>query len=292
MFKQIVVGIDEETRGRDAIALARGLAGSGTQLTFAHVHPAMTAAAMAAAAANAGHVTGGQADCPEETHDLLVAAIRESGADASMRWIGAPGVGAGLEAIASAVGADLLVVGSTERGRLTRTLLGNPTTDALAEANCAVAVAPLGYADRPHTLQRVGVAYDESPASEAALSLGRGLAVDLQAELSAIEVVPAPRGMLEPRRRQVEKSVVALKHARDRLAEHEGVEVHVACGRPVDQLAGYSNTVDILVAGARGAGLLGLLMHPSTTAALTDSIHCPLLVLTRGAREREVVAAS
>lgn len=291
MFRQIVVGIDEETRGRDAIALARGLAAEGARLTFAHVHPAMTAAAMAAAAADDGHVTDRQVDCPEETHDLLVAAIRESGEDASMRWIGAPGVGVGLEAIATAVGADLLVVGSTGRGRLTRTLLGNPTTDALAEANCAVAVAPLGYADRPHSLHRVGVAYDESPASEAALSLAGQLAQGLGATLSAVEVVRAPRGVLEPGRRQIEKSVVALKHARDRLAEHEGVEVHVACGRVVDQLAGYSSAVDILVAGARGAGLLGLLMHPSTTAALTDSVHCPLLVLTRGAREREVVAA-
>ena len=292
MFKQIVVGIDEETRGRDAIALARRLATEEAQLTFAHVHPAMTAAAMAAAAANAGDATGGQAICPEETHDLLVAAIRESGTDASMRWIGAPGVGAGLEAIARAVGADLLVVGSTERGRLTRTLLGNPTTDVLAEANCAVAVAPLGYAERSHVLHRIGVAYDESQASEAALALGGRLAADLEGELSAVEVVPAPRGVLEPRRRQIEKSVLALKRARDRIAEHEGVEVHVVCGRPVDQLVGYGNSVDMLVAGARGAGLLGLLMRPSTTAALTHSIHCPLLVLTRGAREREAVAAA
>jgi nucleotide-binding universal stress UspA family protein len=140
-------------------------------------------------------------------------------------------------------------------------------------------------------LKRVGVAYDESPPSEAALALGRQLAEELGAELSAFEVVPAPRGLLEPRRHQVEKAVVALTHARDRISQHQGVEAHVACGHPVQQLAGYSHTVDLLVAGARGAGPVALLLHPSTTAALTDAVRCPLLVLTRGAREREAVTA-
>ncbi len=289
MFKKVVVGIDEETHGRDAIALARRLADPHAEIVFAHVHPAMTAAAMTAAAMTSGLDARG---CPEETHDLLVAAIRESGIDAWLRWIGSPNVGAGLQAIARESDADLLVVGSTDRGRITRTVLGNPTTETLAEADCAVAVAPHGYADRSHALQRVGVAYDESPASEAAMGLGRRLAEALGAELSAFEVVPPPRGMLEPRRHQVEKAVLALKNARDHISEHAGVEGHVACGHAVEQLAGYSSTVDVLVAGARGAGLVALLEHPSTTAALTDVVQCPLLVLTRGAREREAVTAA
>lgn len=291
MFSKVVVGIDEETHGRDAIALARRLAAPDARITFAHVHPAMTAAAMTAAALTAGRTADAPADYPEETHDLLVAAIQESGVDAWMRWIGSPTVASGLRAIAHEVGADLVVVGSTGRGRLTRTLLGNPTTDTMAEADCVVAVAPHGYADRSHILHRVGVAYDESPASESALDLARRLAESLGAELSAFEVVHAPRGVIEPTRHQVEKAVRALTHARDQIAGHDGVEAHVVCGRPVEQLAGYSNTIDILVAGARGAGPIGLLLHPSTTAALADVVHCPMLVLTRGAREREPVAA-
>lgn len=304
MFSNIVVGIDEETHGRDAIALARLLANPDARFTFAHVHPAMTAAAMTAAAMTTGTGAAGPAvdeaprpaagltGYPEDTHDLLVSAIRESGVDAWMRWIGSPSVGTGLKAIATDVGADLLVVGSTARSRLTRTLLGNPTADSIAEADCAVAVAPLDYADEVRVLRRVGVAYDGSPASEAALALARQLTESLEAELSAFEVVPAPRGLLEPRRHQVEKTVVALTEARSRISEHEGVEAHVACGRPVQQLAGYSNTVDLLVAGSRGAGPVALLVHPSTTAALTDVVHCPLLVLTKGARERATVGAA
>ena len=246
---------------------------------------------MTAAAVNAGGAWDSEDDYPDETHDLLVTAIEESGIDGWMRWIGSPNVGGGLAAIAQQVAADLLVVGSTDRGRLTRTLLGNPTTETLAEADCAVAVAPHGYADHAHPLNRIGVAYDESPASEAALGLARQLADTLTAELSAFEVVPAPHGVLEPRRHQVQKAVVALTNARGHITEHEGVEAHVACGHAVEQLAGYSNTVDVLVTGTRGAGAIELLMHPSTTAALTDVVHCPLLVLTRGARERKAAAA-
>ena len=292
MFKKIVVGIDAETHGRDAIALARRLAAPDAEYVFAHVHPAMTAAAMTAAAVSAGHGPERQIGCPSETHDLLVAAIRESGIDAWMDWIGSPNVGAGLEAIARGADSDLLVVGSTGRGRLTRRLLGNPTTETLAEADCAVAVAPLGYAERSRALQSVGTAYDGSPASEAALALAKQLAESLGSVLSAFEVVPPPRGLLEPRRHQIEKAVLALRDARAHIAAHKGVEAHVACGHPVKQLAGYSNSVDLLVAGARGAGTIGLLLHPSTTAALSDVVHCPLLVLTKGAREREAVAAA
>jgi nucleotide-binding universal stress UspA family protein len=291
MFKKVVVGIDAETHGRDAIALARRLAAPDAEIVFAHVHPAMTAAAMTAAAMSADPMPDPPSGCPEETHDLLVSAIQESGINAWMHWIGSPNVGAGLEAIARSAEADLLVVGSTGRGRLTRTLLGNPTTEALAEADCAVAVAPEGYAEHAHPLRSVGIAYDGSPASEAAMVLGKRLSEWLRADLSALEVVPPPRGLIEPRRHQIEKAVLALKDARDHIAQHDGVEPHVACGHPVKQLAGYSNSVDLLVAGSRGAGTIALLLHPSTTAALTGVVHCPLLVLTKGARDREPVAA-
>ncbi len=289
MFERVVVGIDEQTHGRDAIALARVLAAPGAEITFAHVYPAMTAAAMTAAVLSASEPPA--LLYPESTHDLLVTAIRESGVDANLRWIGSPSVGAGLHAIADDVGADLLVVGCSDRGRLTRTLLGNPTTETLGEASCPVAVAPRRYADTSHVIHRIGVAYDESSGSERAMSYGRQLADEFGAELSAFEVVAPPHNLLEPRRRQFEKTVNALTQARQRIAEHERVEAHVACGQTVEQLTGYSNSIDVLVASSRGAGPVALLIHPSTTAALANVVRCPLLVLTKRARERDAALA-
>ena len=44
MFDKVLVGIDSQTRGRDAIALARGLAGPDAVITFAHIYsPAVSA---------------------------------------------------------------------------------------------------------------------------------------------------------------------------------------------------------------------------------------------------------
>ena len=80
--------------------------------------------------------------------------------------------------------------------------------------------------------------------------------------------------------------------ARDRLDAHENIESHVASGVPVRELSAYSKTVDILIAASRGAGPLARLVHPSTTSALAEVVSCPLLVLTRRARERAVADAS
>lgn len=44
MFNQVLVGIDEQTRGRDAIALARRLAGIDSEITFAYVYPPVVSA--------------------------------------------------------------------------------------------------------------------------------------------------------------------------------------------------------------------------------------------------------
>ena len=47
----------------------------------------------------------------------------------------------------------------------------------LGEVEAAVAVAPLGFAERPReTPARIAVAYDSSPESEVALSTSIGLA--------------------------------------------------------------------------------------------------------------------
>lgn len=276
MFQRILVGIDEETRGRDAIALARLLMSRRADLTFAHVYPGI----------GSGSTTNAEA-----SRQLLASVVDESGVDAWTRWIASPSVAAGLRTIAAQTHADLVVIGTTNRSRITRALLGNPTTETMGAVDCVVAVAPEGYADRVHEIRKVGVAYDGSSPSEGALSLARELVEKTHAELSAFEVVPPP-DVFTVRRHQMERAVLALSAARAQLAAHEGVEAHVACGHPVSQLGGFSKTVDILVAGSRGAGFAARLLHPSTTAALTDVVSCPLLVLTRGAREQRAAAAA
>lgn len=278
MFSKVLVGIDDQTRGHDAIALARRLAAIDAEITFAHVYPPVMSAV---------NVGGESPTDAAAATALLRSVAADSGVHARTRCAPSVSVSDGLRVIADQIDADLLVIGGTTRNRMTRALLGNFTSDTLAIAGCTVAIAPPGYADRDREIHRVGVAYDGSSPSEAALVAAHELSDSLQAELSAFNVVAAPHVGLWPARYQLEKAIKALKVGRAQIEAHAGVEAHVAWGDPVQQLGGFSRNVDILVAGARGAGFLARLVHPSTTEALAETVTCPLLVITRGAREKQ-----
>ncbi len=60
-------------------------------------------------------------------------------------------VPAALDEIAEAEGVDLIVVGSTHRGRVGRILPGSVGSRLLHGAPCAVGIAPVGYATRRRT---------------------------------------------------------------------------------------------------------------------------------------------
>src|SRR5581483_6068776 len=140
MYANVLVGVDQELGGRDAIALATELLADGGALTLAHVHN--------------GYPMVGRGASPvyeaaERTRavDVLQTARTNAGVDADLRPVGAASVGRGLHELAETLHADLLVVGSTRRSRLGRAVLGDDAAAALAGAPCAVAVAPAGYAE-------------------------------------------------------------------------------------------------------------------------------------------------
>ena len=79
---------------------------------------------------------------------------------------------------------DLLVMGSTRRAVCGHAALGDTTAELLSRAPCPVAVAPRGMEDDAGArLERVGVASDASPESEAAVALARSLARGAGADL-------------------------------------------------------------------------------------------------------------
>jgi nucleotide-binding universal stress UspA family protein len=75
----------------------------------------------------------------------------------------------------------------------------------------------------------------------------------------------------------------ALEQARENLARLGDVLPRAAVGQPAEQLAVFSDNVDLLVVGSRGYGQLGRLVHGSTSLKLGKSAHCPLLVHPRSA---------
>jgi nucleotide-binding universal stress UspA family protein len=273
MFDKVVVGVDERDRGRDAIALARKLIAHRGELTLAHVF-------LNAPYAYRGVSVAHHASERARAATLLEAVAAEAGVDAAIRWRVAASIGRGLHELAEIVGADLLVVGSTRRGLVGRVFVGDDTRAALNGAPCSIAVAPAGYADRPPALRQIGVGFDGSPESEQALEVARELAERYHSSLSAFEALSlrSTLGGPAPVREVIEGEVDKV---RSRIAARGGITAHAAFGRAADELAKYSESLDLLVVGSRGYGPVGRLIHGSTSQQLARSAQCPLLVLKR-----------
>jgi len=259
MFKRVVVGVDGQVGGRDAIALARQLIDSDGDLTLANVWS------------------------PDGT-ELLEREREAANVDANIESVDGDSVGSALHELAESLLADLLVVGSSRRGLVERVFLGGVTRAALHDARCPVAVASTGYARRPHPIHEIGVGYNGSLESKRALAAGRRLAAETGARLGVFEVISMPpRDSMESffnRGASIER---AVRRTEERLAKLGGVEPHAVYGIPTEELTLYSGTVDLLVVGSRDHGPLGRLLLGSTTMTLARSVRCPLLVFPRAA---------
>jgi nucleotide-binding universal stress UspA family protein len=278
MFKQIVVGVDGREGGGDAIALAKLLVAEDGQLTLGYVF---------GGDAHAHHGSGAADEVSEEERAAaLLEAVREkAGVEAHLRWRGSSSVGRGLHEFCEVMGADLLVLGSSRRGLLGRVLIGDDTRAALNGARCAIAIAPTDYSQQPRPIREIGVGYDGSPESEHALSVARALAARFGAKLSAFEAVSLPTYALTGPGAVENTPERLVGDARERIAALGGAEPHAAYGQPAEELALYSASLDLLIVGSRGYGATGRLIHGSTSQQLAHTARCPLLVLTRAARD-------
>lgn len=284
MFDHLLVGVDGQQGGRDAVALVKLLLPPGGRLTLATVYPPR-------AYVWRGGSPAYQARDRDDARAVLEAAREGAGIEGELWCVESPSVGAGLHQLAEDRGSDLLVVGSSRRGLLGRVMLGDDTRAALNGAPCALAIGPAGYAEQPRAIERVGVGYNGSPESEHALGVARTLARQFSASLAAFEAVSIPARVLMAGAAPVGMSIDELvREAQDHLSSLGGIEGDAAYGVAAEELSRFSAAVDLLIVGSRGYGPIGRLVHGSIARALTRSARCPLLVLTRGGRARDATA--
>lgn len=275
MFKNVLVGVDGRSGGRDALALALRLLNAAGQLTLIHVHLETTGIV----------VHEFDSSARDDAQKLLENEREAAGRKAELLSIGAASVGAGLHRVAEQNAADLLAVGTCRHGLVGRVLLGDDTRASLDRAPCAVAIAPLGYAQTSAPIEVIGVGYDASPESDAALALARTLASDSDLKVRALSVVsalPYAYAGLAPMNLGSQIDTL-LGEARDRLDTLDGVEGRAAYGLPGEELAAFSEEVNLLLVGSRSYGPVRHLMLGSTSRHLTRTARCPLLVLQRAA---------
>ncbi len=283
MFNKIIVGVDEHDGGRDAIALARNLVEPRSQITLVHIHAGFPAIGRGTNREFEGVET-------DRAQALLERVRDESHIDAELMTHGAASVGHGLHEIAQSLNADLLVIGSNRRSAAGRVLIGDDAGIALNHAPCAVAIAPIGYAQHPQPLHEIGVAYNGSAESEHAIAVARKLAECHHAKLSAFEAVSLPSyafvGVPAPTEDIVESLV---EDAFKRIEALGGIEPHAVYGPARKELAVYGASLDLLILGSRDYGAIGRLVHGSTTHELAHTAPCPVLALTRAVREHHPI---
>jgi len=279
MFKNVLVGVDGRPNGRDAIALASRLADTDGKLTLAHVHSGNLRPSHAVAPAMVREEQ-------EASHKLLEAERAAADVKAELRSIVSMSPGRGLHEQAEEAGADLIVVGSTSHGAFGRAMLGDDTRGALNGAPCAVAIASRGYAEAPRPLANVGVAYNGSHESTAALEVAQQLAAPTHATVHALEVVSIPSyayaGLMAlPIGENIQPMI---DEAKSRMQELGNIEGHAAYGLAGEELAAFGDQVDVLVVGSRGYGPVKRLVLGSTSDYLQRHARCSLLVLPRAAK--------
>lgn len=172
-MRRILIGFDGSERGRDAIALGKALADAveESQVFVATVH----------------------AGPREEAERTLEAArgLWPELPDESFRTWRADDDAGGLDALATTLVADVIVLGRRKPGLLGRFVHAELFERIVRQTRRAVALAPPDYAEEAPEprLRRVGVAYDGSEEAAHALDIVAEIATGAGAALVALEIV-------------------------------------------------------------------------------------------------------
>jgi nucleotide-binding universal stress UspA family protein len=170
---------------------------------------------------------------------------------------------------------------------------GSTAERLLHGAPCPVAVVPEGHrAPRDGQPPQVGVAYDGSRESQAALHAATAIARALGAHLRVIGVVDATvytaaaltggPSEIEVRAAIEQAAREELERAVAELPADVAAEAVFAAGQVVHELAVQSTRLDLLVAGSRGYGPTRSVLLGGVTGRLIREAACPLIVVPRG----------
>jgi nucleotide-binding universal stress UspA family protein len=286
----ILVGVDESERSRDATAFARDLASTaGATVVVANVFPYDDRPSRMASA-EFRHAL--ETDAVKVVRDMS-GPLADLGHDRVQTAVAARLSAAhGLHDLAEMERAALIVVGSSHVGTAGRVMPGSTGERLLHGAPCPVAIVPQGYRDRAGELHRVGVAYDGSPESTAAVRGAIEIARATGAELRVIRVMDAlgystpalmgGPGYVELRGTIEQELRAELDEALGRIPADVSARAVFVTGDPAHELAEQSGTLDLLVTGSRGYGPLRAVMAGAVIGRVLRDAACPVLVVPRG----------
>lgn len=294
MFSTIVVGVDGHEGGRDALAIAQHIGDvAGGSLVAVHVYPYEPFPMR-------GLRPDVEALARDEAHELLGTQLATTGVAAQVRATAQTSPARGIHRIAEGLDADLIVVGSAHRGPVGRVVAGDTVRGVLQGASCPVMVVRHAENGASPAGRIVGVGYDGSPESQAALAWAGRLAEAIGGTVRVLCAAEPPQGFspsisyginwvaLAPERREHAERLAAEAVAE--LGDRATAETVVGVAH--DELVRFSNDVDLLVLGSRGYGPVRRTLLGSTSDRIVHAAACPVVVLPRVGHDEQTVDRS
>jgi nucleotide-binding universal stress UspA family protein len=276
----VLIAYDGGDGGRDALAMGERVAAiAGGEMLVAHV----------------------EGEAHRRPEGDVERAVRRQLGDRTFQMISAPSdaVADGLQSLAEATGADLMVLGSTHLRGLRRLFPWSVGERVLSRVPCAVGVAPQGYSRlEAAELKVVGAGYDGSREAGEALRVATALASAGGGVLRIITVAEPPHARLfglrlEEVRSMLQEGFLGTRHRRwmrDHLDEAlmKALWEIAIDGRLVEGPAYASlrreaeRGLDLLVLGSRGGyGAARRVMPGSVATAAIREAACPTIVVPR-----------
>lgn len=207
-----------------------------------------------------------------------------------------PGGARDARALARALGesAGAIVIGSDDQAQPGHVHADGSAERLLHGSRVPVAVAPRGLADDPDfALRVVGVAFDGSPESEAALAEAAAIAERAGAAMRVFAVHAPERaaemaavyaaGMVAENGREWLRQT--LEAAVGELPAALRAKAQLLDGDPPGAIAAQCELgVDLLVTGSRARGPLGRVLLGSTSSRLMHTAPCAVLAVPRPTR--------
>jgi nucleotide-binding universal stress UspA family protein len=278
-FARVLVGFDRSDSAADALALAqRLLEPQDGSLLVAHVKVDR-------------HWRRRR---PEEGGAETFAQCRAQltpGTDATELVRASASVPRALTELAEEEHVDLVVVGSSGSAPEGRTAPGRTALRLMQGAPCAVAIAAKGRRDEG-SFHHVGIAYDGSSESKAALAMAYALARRDGAAVSLYMTIPAgaPAPQTGVSSREFERAALAprleaqelLDSAADTAPAGVNPRTVLLHGDPAREIPGAADGIlDILFAGSRGYGPMHRALAGSVSEALLRLSTQPVVVMPR-----------
>jgi nucleotide-binding universal stress UspA family protein len=258
---------------------------AGGELVAVHVHPyeAFPVRDLRADVEDVAH---------EEAQALLEGQLAEAGVHARAIATAATSPGRGLHRIADELDADLIVIGSPHRGPLGRVVAGDTARAVIQGATRPVLVARPSAA-APLAGRAVGIGYDGSPESRAALAWAGRFALATGGSVHVLCAAEPPQGFAPSISYGINWVALATErrgYAETLVAEAVAELGHGASGEAVvgvarDELVRLSERMDLLVLGSRGYGPVRRALLGGSSDRIVHAAACPVIVVPRGAHD-------